>query len=240
MLIMQLIVIQVVTFIALVFVMRKIMYSASMNETRRLQVLNEENSKKAQELALKIEDAQRQYRDKIALAENEIAKLKAQAKEDAVHLKEDILSKARQEAERIVAQALSSRQEIRLEIEAEMKEAGIEQSLGIIMAVLSSDNLRHLHETCLKEAIIEIEKIDGSNFRVTTSEGELVTPYEIDRETKEKIAGLLSGKADKKIVLREKIDRQIVAGITVKLGSMIIDGSLGGKLKEARYALMKG
>ena len=240
MLIIQLIIIQITTFIALVFVMRKIMYSASMNETRRLQVLNEENSKKARELALKIEDAQKQYRDKITAAENEIAKLRVQAKEEARLLKEDALNKARQEGERIVAGALNSKEEIRVEIEAQMKEASIGQSLKLVRAVLGSDNLKILHQSCLREAIKEIEKIDNSNFRVTAAEGELITPYEIDKETKEKIAGLLSGKTNKKIVLSEKIDKEIIAGITVKLGSMIIDGSLSGKLKEAQHALRKG
>ena len=240
MLIIQLIIIQIATFVALVFVMRKIMYSASMNETKRLQVLNEENSKKAQELALKIEDARKQYRDKIAAAEDEIAKLKVQAKEDARLLKEDALNKARQEGERIVAGALNSKEEIRAEIEAQMKEASIGQSLKLVRAVLGSDNLKILHQSCLREAIKEIEKIDNSNFRVTAAEGELITPYEIDKETKEKIAGLLSGKTNKKIVLSEKIDKEIIAGITVKLGSMIIDGSLSGKLKEAQHALRKG
>ena len=66
MLIIQMIIIQVITFAALVFVLRKIMYSASFGETKRLQQLNQENAKKAQELVNKIEEAEKQYQEKLA------------------------------------------------------------------------------------------------------------------------------------------------------------------------------
>ena len=57
MLITQLIIIQVITFMALVFVLRKIMYSASFMETKRLQQLSQENERRTRELAKKIEEA---------------------------------------------------------------------------------------------------------------------------------------------------------------------------------------
>lgn len=240
MLIIQLVIIQIVTFAALVFVMRKAMYSASVEETRRLQLLNEENAKKAQELSLKIEEAQKQCRDRIAAAEEEATKLKVQAKEDARKFKEDALNKAKHEGERIMAQALSAKEEMRHEVETQMEAASIARSLKLVRAVLSSESLELLHQSCLREVIQEIEKIEDAHLRVTVSEGSLITPYEIDPKTKDEIAGLLSGKTGKTIVLDEKIDREIIAGITIKLGSMMIDGSLSGKLKAAQDALSKG
>ena len=59
MLLIQMIIIQVVTFAALVLVLRKIMYSTSFMETRRLQKLNQENTQKAMELAKRIEESER-------------------------------------------------------------------------------------------------------------------------------------------------------------------------------------
>ena len=49
--IIQLIIIQIITFAGLVFILRKIMITSSYGETQRLQELNKENTAKAQELA---------------------------------------------------------------------------------------------------------------------------------------------------------------------------------------------
>ena len=239
MFIIQLIIIQIITFLALVFVLRKIMYSASFNETKRLQKLNQENVEKAEELARKMEDTERQYRERMSGAEDEARKLKAQAREQAERLREELLNKARQESERIVNQALNSKEKLREDIEAQMQKKSVEQSLKLTQDVLSSKHQRLVHEGLVSEVLEEIEKIKPGKLEVRTDKGELTTPYEVDKRKKEKIATILSKKIGKKISLEEKIDKQVIAGIVIKLGSLVIDGSLAGKLKEAAEPMRK-
>ena len=239
MLIVQLVIIQIITFFALVFVLRKIMYSASFMETKRLQQLSEENSKKAQELAAKLEDAQKQYQEKLEMAEKEAKRLKAQAEEEIQKLKEDILNKARQEGERIVNQALNTKEKLKEEIESRMVEKSIEQSLRLIHTVLSAENQLSVHEGLVENILEEIEKTAPEKLKINIHKGELLTPYEIPKPKKEKIMVVLSKKSGKEISLEEKIDKNIIAGITIKLGSLVIDGSLANKLREAAEALKK-
>ena len=240
MLIIQLIIIQVMTFAALVFVLRKIMYSASFGETKRLQQLNQENAKKTQELANKIEEAEKQYQEKLAHAEDEVKKLKSQANEEVNKLKEEALSKAKQESERIVNQALNTKEKLKEEIASQMKEKSVEQSLRLIQDVLSLKNQTLVHEGLIDDVIEEIEKLEQGRLQARTDKGELITPHAIDKSRKEKIKAVLSKKTGKKIALEEKIDKEVIAGITIKLGSLVIDGSLAGKLKEAVEAVKKG
>jgi len=236
----QIVLIHFMTFIAVVFVLRKIMYSASFSETKRLQQLNQENAKKAQELANKIEEAERQYKDKLTHAEDEIRKLKLEAKEEAERLKEEAMNKAKQESERIVNQALNTKEKLKEEIETQMRGKTIERSLDLIQDVLSSKNQSMVHEGFIDEVIEEIEKIEQGKLKVQTHKGEIITPYEIERGKRERIKAILSKKTGKKLSLEEKIDKGIIAGITIKLGSLIIDGSLKGKLREVAETLRKG
>jgi len=240
MLIIQLIIIQIITFLALVFVLRKIMYSASFMETKRLQQLSEENSKKAQELAAKLEDAQRQYQEKLESAEKEAKRLKAQAEEEIQKLKEDVLNKARAEGERIVNQALNTKEKLKEEIESQMAEKSIEQSLRLIHTVLSAQNQLSLHQGLVDNILEEIEKTGPEKLKINIHKGKLIMPYEIAKPKKEKIIAVLSKKSGKEISLEEEIDKNIIAGITIKLGSLVIDGSLANKLREAAEALKKG
>jgi len=216
------------------------MYSASYLETKRLQQLSQENSKKAQELAAKLEDAQRQCQDKLEIAEKEAKRLKAQAEEEIGKLKEDVLNKARQEGERIVNQALNSKEKVKEEIESKMTEKSIEQSLRLIQAVLTAENQLLLHQGLVDNILEEIEKIEPEKLKINIHKGKLITPYEIAKPKKEKIIAVLSKKSCKEISLEEEIDKNIIAGITIKLGSLVIDGSLSGKLREAAEVLKKG
>jgi len=239
MLIIQLIIIQVLTFAALVFVLYKIMYSASFAETKRLQQLSRENAEKARELAAKMEEAEKKYRDKVEAAEKEANRLRAEAKEQSDKIKKEALNKAKQEADRMIKQALNTKEKIREEIEAGLQEKCVEQSLALIQKILISKNMLILHAAVVQDALDEIGMIEASKLNVNTDKGELIIAVEITKAEKEQIASTLSAKTGRKITLEETVDTSIIAGVIIKLGSLIIDGSLRGKLNEACEALRK-
>lgn len=239
MFIIQLIIIQIITFAALVFALRKIMYSASYMETKRLEQLNAENVKKVQELTMKINEADKQCQEKIGSAEAEAKRLKIQSQEEIERLKEEILNKARQDAEHITASALNNKERIKEELEAKMLENAIDFSCTMLTVTLSSKNQKLLHEGLLSDVMQELDKIEPKKIQISVTKGELITPYEIEESKKEKLSQIISEKTNNKIHLEEKIIPEGIAGITIKLGSLIIDGSLRGKLKEAAERLKK-
>jgi F-type H+-transporting ATPase subunit b len=239
MLIIKLIIIQVVAFIGVVFVMRKIMYSASLEETQRLKQLSAENSKRAQELAAKIEGAEKQYRERQEFAEMEIRRLKAEAKADCDKLKEEASIHARQEAERIIKQALNTKEKVREELEAGLKQRSVEQALTLVQEVLGAKNMFLLHDSFVKSALEEISKVDAPNLNVNTDKGELIIAGKITEDDKQRLIALVCEKTGRKISLDESMDKSLLAGIIVKLGSLVLDGSLSAKFKESAERLMK-
>lgn len=240
MLIVQLVIIQAITFIALVFSLRKIMYSTSFAEVKRLQQLTQESAKKSQELAEKIEEAERHYREKTENAEAEAKNIKAQAEKEAGKIKEEIVNKARQESDHIVNRALNSKERVREEIRQEVRDECIKLFSRIISEILGSKNQKLLQEGLISDIVQEIEKTDSAKLTTASDKGELLTAQRIDKDRKEQIERILVKKIGKEISLEEKLDENIIAGIVIKLGSLLIDGSLSGKLKEAAEALKKG
>ncbi|HRZ67813.1 MAG TPA: hypothetical protein P5521_06735, partial [Candidatus Omnitrophota bacterium] len=107
------IILQVVTFAALVFVLRKLMYSASADEAKRLKQMEEEYLRRTQDLAAKMESVDKEYRAKVTIAEEEARRLREEAKVEAEKIKEESLSKAHDESERIVNQAVNTRSKIK-------------------------------------------------------------------------------------------------------------------------------
>ena len=230
-------------FFGLVLVLRKVLISSSYAETKRLQQLNEENSRKAQELAGKLADAENEYREKMVQTDEEIRVLKAKAKKEIEELKEAIIAKGKAEGDRIVTQALNARDEIRAEIEEQMHERSVELARKIIAKVLQAEEQRLVHDGLLETVTQELQGIDRDQLRSAGPGGEsqvkvqIRTPRALTDQQKEKLEKALSLKLEKKLSLEEVIDEKIMAGIVMTFGSFVIDGSLSGRFAKAAASI---
>lgn len=227
------IILQVVTFAALVFVLRKLMYSASAEEAGRLKQMEEEYLRRTQDLAAKMDAVDKEYRAKVTVAEDEARRLKEDAKVESEKIKEESLTKAHDESERIVNQAVNTRSKIRQELEAQMLDKALELSRTLISKVIDSKHQKLLHIGLIDELIDELDKLDGAKLAVAPDKGEVTAPYELGKDTLEKISSAISKKAGRKVQLTEKTDKALAAGAVIKLGSIVIDGSIAGRLKDA-------
>jgi F0F1-type ATP synthase membrane subunit b/b' len=237
MLLIQMVVIQVITFACLVFVLIRIMYSTSFSEIKRMKRLSEENAKKTEELNDKIAEAEKQYREKIDEAQKEANKIRSQSKEDAERLKEGALLNAKTEADRILKQALNSKEKIKEELESQLQQKSLDQSLKLIAHVLNSKQMTALHQVFVEEIIMDIQGIDVSRFKIDTNHASLIQAHEIASSQRERIISVLTTKTGKDIVLEAKVDENLIAGIVIKLGNLVIDASLRGRLNETCEAL---
>lgn len=236
------IIVQVFAFVMVVFVLRKMMMASSLNEVQRLQKLNLENTKKAQELEEKIEAAETQYREKIHKAEDEMRKMKDKAREESEQIKEQLIARAKEERERIISQALNTKEKLREEIEGELLEKSLEFSRRIITDVLGSESHKLVYDGFLDEVLAELEKTGNEAFQdIHAKSTPLVrTSHPMSLPQKERLERILSSKAGRAVSVKEQIDKEIILGITIQMGSFVIDGSLISKFKKAAEDIKRG
>ncbi|OGX36822.1 MAG: hypothetical protein A3D87_02530 [Omnitrophica WOR_2 bacterium RIFCSPHIGHO2_02_FULL_50_17] len=243
MIIIPFIIINLVTFLALVFVFRKIMFSSSYAETKRLQELNMENTKKARELEEKIEDAEKQYKEKITKAQDEAKKLKERAQEEAEGIREETLRKAKEERERLIGQVLNAKEKLREEIEAESAERTVEFARRIIAEILSSDNQRRVYDGFMDEVFAGIEQTDKAVFQgldLKSLSVQVKTSHPLSPVQKERLEKILSEKAGGRACVEEIADKKLITGVVIQIGSLVIDGSLAAKFRKAKEAIRHG
>ena len=235
----QLILVQVITFIGLVLVLRKILISSSYKETTRLQQLNEENAQKSKDLARKIADSENEYRVKMSEAEDEIREMKARARQEINDLKDAMIAKGKAEGEHIITQALNSKREMRTQIEEEMQGKSIQLSCSIIRKILSSDEQKLVFDGLLASVFRELEDLEKDQLAAIDFGGaskntvDVKTTHSLSPRQKEELEKILSGKFGRTISVREFVDKEIISGITIALGSFIIDGSLAERFRKA-------
>ncbi|MFH0763882.1 MAG: F0F1 ATP synthase subunit delta [Candidatus Omnitrophota bacterium] len=236
----QLIIIQVITFIAIVFVLRKLLYTETAKETRRLAELKEANARKEQELQMKLEEAEGAYRQKIAKVEEDAKRLRAKAEEEAEEIRQKTLARAREEAELVMKTALNAKEKIREEINFEMRKEVPALAAQMFKEVISARAKEMAHKELVKEVTKEIRALEKSRFSAKAKTIEVSSPYPLEKEEKSEVASAVCEKLGNKVPLEEKLDKELIAGIEVKVGTLIIDGSILNRLRQAKEALRKG
>jgi len=240
MLIVQLIIIQVVTFVVLVFVLRKLLFAEANTEVKRLQNLNEENEKKAEELKKKAEARELEYKERLKKDEENARRIKEDAEKEIEKQHSQAVERAKIEAEKIISQARNSKEKMREEVKNELEEKAVSFACELVKGVFDEKIYKNAHSELIDNIIHGLENIDESKISDKVKSAELTTPFPISAEETQRIKNIITKKASRQIDLKEKMDKGLIAGVIIKIGDLIIDGSLSNKLEETRVRLRKG
>lgn len=235
----QLILVQVVVFILIVIGLRKLLYSKASVEIKRAQLMVDENNKKVEALRGQIEEAKTEYKRTIAQAKEDAQKLIAEAQKEAEELRARHSQETRRETDKMLKAAQAKTESMERAIHSMVAHKSIHFSKAIIKQVLTAGALGATHDVMIEEISQQIGNIDLGQMREDIKEVEIVTIFPLGEEKMEMLKKILSDKLKKKIELKEKIDDSLVAGILIKLGSLILDGSLANKLRIATDQLEK-
>ena len=233
----QMIIVQLIFFAGLVLVLRKVLISSSYAETKRLQELSKENAQRVEKLDGKISDTETQYKEKMDRAAEKIKVMKAKATEEVEQLKAEIIAKGKEESERIVKQALGSKEEMRAEIADQMHADAATFSSKIFQKIFAGEEQKLVHDGFLESVIHELSEIEKDRLQAADLDGsssvEVKTAHPLSPAQKEKLEKVLSSQLDQKVTIQESVDKQLIAGIAITIGSIIIDGSLSERFKKA-------
>ena len=235
----QIIIIQVITFLALVFFLRKMMFSASSQEAKRLEHLSQEIEQKKSELESREATIEHEYKEKAEILEAQNKKSKYESEIQAKQAMEEISSQARAEADKILKQAFNTRDKLREEIEGQLHHESIANAIKFIKSILNSKNFILLHKGLIEDLVEALDQTDCKKIQVDIDQGQIMSPYTLDNSEKQRISSMLSLKAGRNLILEEVEDKTLIAGIKIRLGSLVIDGSLVEKLRGAQSKIMK-
>jgi F-type H+-transporting ATPase subunit b len=225
---------QVVIFVALVVVLRRILSRNLTSATVHLQGLSVEYGRRQEELKKRLEEAEQQYREQMSRAKSEAEQMVTRARQEAESSRVRLLEEARTESERIVQQGLESREAMRKEIEQRMERRAIERACELIQQALPDRLRRDIHaqwlEQLIREGLAQLDQIAADDH---LREAAVVSAFPLTADQRQALRGRLKGKVGHDIELVEAVDGRLVAGLTITMGSLVLDGSLSSKLQHA-------
>jgi F-type H+-transporting ATPase subunit b len=229
--------IQAVVFVIVIIVLKRILYSDTRSALNRLKEMDEENRKREGELKKKEEELEKEHQEKLRQAEEEIKRLKQEAGKEAEKTKQEILDKAEEKSRQIIKAAYSSKETMQEEIAEELKKDAIEFCCALISQAFTAKQLSQLQQGLIEDVIRQIESLNPGDLCSCPEKGELIFNYPLTENEKTDIMKGLSKKASREISLKEEKDAGLIAGVIVRMGNLVIDGTILGALQEAAEGL---
>ena len=224
----------VLTFIAMVMVIRYVMQRNLTDATAHLQQLSADYSRRQEELKQRLEESERQYQEQIARARMEADRIVGEARQEAESLRTKRLEEARLESERIVEQAIESRDGLRKELERAMEVRAVERACELIQEILPAELRRtiqaQLVEDLCRDGLGEVDRLKaGEDVR----DVRVVSALPLTPEQCQRLGARLDAIFSTELALNEETDARLVAGLTITIGTLVLDGSLASKIRRS-------
>ncbi|MFH1339470.1 MAG: F0F1 ATP synthase subunit delta [Candidatus Omnitrophota bacterium] len=237
MLIVSFILLMVLLFAGLAFFFYKILNRNVISATGHLEQLAAEYAKKEEEIKKKLNDTQRQCQEIIANAQKDAQKQREEIFAKVQEEKESILNEAHQKGEEIVQQADRTRQALIAEIEQKIEERALGRATELIQQTLPEQIRAEVHRRWLEEIISgSFEQLERLNIPEGDTEAKVISAFELTAKQRESLKAKIKEKLGREIEVKEEVNPGVIAGLVVNIGSLVLDGSLRFKIKEAASA----
>ena len=238
------IVFQVINFVVLAVLLNRFLFQPILlkaaERTAEKERLQEELAQEVQAVSALRADLE----IRLANGEKEAREIVAQGQQQAELAQQKLLSEAQAEAEQLFgrAQADASRlaQQAVDEFHEQLLEAVLDVSGNLISRVappeLHDGLVNRLSERIWEMGRTEMQRVEA--FRRSLGEREPVayvtSASKLSVEQQGQLARTLSALADRHVNMDLRIDPELVAGVRVRLGDIVVDNSLAAQLQELR------
>ncbi len=228
----QLFIIQVITFVGLIFVLRLLFYRQLNVALNRLKRLHEENVAKEEKLNKQIEQSRFERETELSRAKKIAEDTIKSAKEKAEKIALDIHAQAREQAKKMAEMSKVEQERLKSELLADFEKRAMELAVLMIKTTFTIEGVEVLQHQLISEVIEELKNMDKEKFTVKSSTADIFSVFPLNDEERKDLGRILSEKVETDIEINEFQNPEIIAGLIIQVGALTVDGSLSNRLKR--------
>ena len=230
---------QAVFFAVIVIVLKRLLVSDTMKAVRKLGQVEIEIGKKEEAMRRRLEETEREFVQKTALAHEEARKTKEAAERELASTRETLFGEAKKERDRLISDAEKNKERMRQELLRDADKHAVAYASNVFGLVFGDDVAAVLNRAFVDELLNALDEIDSESISVTASESEIVAAVALPEDQRTRLQDIVANKFKQTIAIKERLDPSLIAGLKIKLGSLEIDGSLLNRFNEAIEELQK-
>ncbi len=229
-----LLIIQLIVFVGLIFILKSVLQKHLGSATSHLDNLTQESETKLAEAKKRLDEANLYYDETVKKSKIEGERLKQQLIDEGAKLKQEYLEQARKQSEEIVDRAKAASELTEEELKLRISETAKKISLEAIRQIFSDDLSQELHSSWI-QGLLEgnLDGLNRLNLPEKQTDVEVVSAFPLTAQQKSRISKVLAEKTGRNFQLKERTDPELIFGIRLVIGSIVLDGSFFSKLKGA-------
>lgn len=229
-----LILFQVLIFAGLAFALRHFLTKNVTSATDHLQTMIRDNAAKQDEIKKKLEEAEQKYKDAIKKTEKEIVEMKEKCQKDIDTERDKILTQAHQQSEDLLERARKSVQAMNENMEQAILQKAAERAGVLACEVLPDGACKSIHGEWIDALISNGLSSTQENLRVPdgVNSVKVMTAYALSEAERNKLSAALRERVGREVLIEEEINAELIAGIVVSIGPLVLDGSFRNKVQE--------
>ncbi|MDD5670584.1 MAG: F0F1 ATP synthase subunit delta [Candidatus Omnitrophica bacterium] len=239
MLLIQFIILQVIVFAAVLYFLKRILTNDTQSAVNRLDRVYQDLLSKQKELTQKIEQAEKEYKEKKDEATQISEKLKQEAMDKIREQEDKIIKDAKKEADEMVAKARASCDKIYHEIEKDVKSKNFDTVVELMNTGFGSNLFNVIHQELIRAFLAREKELDFSNVRKDVSKVTIKTAFPLKKEDRERVQEMVIRKLGRPMEADEAEDKNLIAGIALSFGTLLLDGSYANAIMEAGVTAKK-
>lgn len=235
----QLLIIQIVALFLLFLFLRQLFQKQLDGALGRLKVLHERNLARETELGEMAVKARLEQEDAFRRANEEAERIIQEAREQAARLISEMTASMKEK----FAQEAARKSEEFAKKERQLMTAhrimAADFGLQMTRMVFSSRAMRALHEEMIDELFSEIVVMPADSLVSVMTEISVVTAYPLEDFRVSDLTAVLEGKMGRPPILKFEQDSALICGMVVRASTLLMDGSLRGRLEKAAELMKK-
>ena len=229
---------QIANFLIMAFILTRFLFNPlkEMLDKRALQATK--SMDEAEEVTREAEKLRVEYEKKHENIDAEFAALKNEARIVIDQTRQQMVQEAYEEIEAMRARAQEEIEQQRAEA-LRLHRGKIGELVTALIQRMMEDILTPpLHQAYLDAFLDQLRSVQLNGRIPTSSEetmsAELITATPLVQENETRVAAMLEAAVSQPVDLTCRVDPYVIAGAMVRLGDMLIDGSLQGQLQQLR------
>ena len=228
----NLLIVQTITFIGIFFLLR-FLFSRHLNAAlARLNILHEENLVKEQQLTDELKRAKEEGEAEIKRAKDAASLIIEESRDEGVKLRSLLEEQAKVQVTKIIADGTVEAQRIKEKCIKETEAHSLDLAMKLVESLLSEKVKENLQKEFILEIISEIAKLPKEQFSVAADRVKVSSSQALRDDQKEKLQSVLVEKTGNKMIFEEVLKTDLIGGIIVEIGGLVIDGTLKNKLQR--------
>ncbi len=228
----QLVLLQVMTFVGLIFALR-MLFARQLNAAlQRLQTLQEETLVKEAQLQEELERAKQERAAEAEKGREEARRLVEAAKQEAQVLRATTEEQARQEAQKILTRGQEELAKSRAGLLGGIEADAVRLSTEVLRYTFSQQAKEDFQHHLIAELIEDVSRLGQEQFSVKAEMVSVTSSFPLTAQERHRLGEALSEKLGGPVTLNERIDPELITGLVIQIGALIIDGSLKNKLRK--------